>query len=491
MLDPARDVSGDTQFSHVKPMDTAFRGDGLRDFFLYRDLGVAAATGGKVLAQLVVAHNAPEKGTGWHRHEADFHIVIMLRGWARFMYEDQETLELVTWTAGALRGCTATHDQHYPITQAGIWADCLRKGEATIFNDYPSYAHKHGLPPGHTPLTRLISVPIVDGGKACAVLGVGNKPEDYGEFDLDTLRLIGSDLWRITRRQRLEVAVRERVQELEAANQKLAAMQMQLVQSEKMASIGHLASGVAHEINNPIGFVKSNLGSLKGYMQSIQELLGAYAALTKADVGAIPERLAEIEHHKEALDYAFIVEDVDKLINESIDGVQRVSKIVLDLKSFSRSGDTAMAPADIEAGIESTINVVWNQLKYKVELHREYTPLPPVVCIASQINQVIMNLLVNAEQAIAERGVITVRTGTDADHVWFEVQDTGCGMDAETQKHIFEPFYTTKPVGKGTGLGLSISMSIVQRHHGQLAVTSTPDIGSTFRVTLPIDASKG
>jgi two-component system NtrC family sensor kinase len=129
---------------------------------------------------------------------------------------------------------------------------------------------------------------------------------------------------------------------------------------------------------------------------------------------------------------------------------------------------------------------VWNQLKYKVNVVREYVPLPSVSCVASQINQVVMNLLTNAEQAITERGTITVRTGVDTDTVWFEVQDTGCGIALDKLARIFEPFYTSKPVGQGTGLGLSISFGIVQRHGGSITVKSAPDVGSTFRVTLPI-----
>jgi two-component system NtrC family sensor kinase len=186
------------------------------------------------------------------------------------------------------------------------------------------------------------------------------------------------------------------------------------------------------------------------------------------------------------MDYDFLVEDVKTLIDESSDGVQRVSQIVLDLKNFSRSSDGSMAAADLQQGIESTINVVWNQLKYKVEVVREYAPLPPVVCVASQINQVVMNLLINAEQAITERGVITIRTGVDGDRAWFEVQDSGCGIAPELQTRIFEPFYTSKPVGQGTGLGLSISFGIVQRHGGSITLQSAPGAGSTFRINLPI-----
>ena len=407
-------------------------------------------------------------------------------GFLHFVNEDQETLELVTWTAGALKGCTAAFDTHYPISQAGVWADSFRKRAPMIYNDYAGHSTKNGLPPGHAPISRLISVPVVEGGLVRMILGVGNKATDYQNFDVESLQLLGNDMWRIARRGRLEASLKNRVEELVQANQHLSEMQLQLLQSEKMASIGQLASGVAHEINNPIGFVKSNLGSLGGYVNSLLEIVRAYEDVEHIQGAAVARALQEIEQRKKDIDYEFLVDDVKKLIDESVEGVQRVSQIVADLKNFSRTGDVAVEPADLQAGIESTINVVWNQLKYKVDVVREYVPLPLVSCVASQINQVVMNLLTNAGQAIAERGTITVRTGVEADTVWIEVQDTGCGIAPDKQARIFEPFYTSKPVGQGTGLGLSISFGIVQRHGGSITVKSEHDVGSTFRVTLPI-----
>jgi PAS domain S-box-containing protein len=407
-------------------------------------------------------------------------------GFLHFVNEDQETLELVTWTAGALQGCTASYDSHYPVSQAGIWADSMRNRAPVIFNDYTNHSLKSGLPPGHAPMTRLISVPVLEGGLVRMMLGVGNKSTHYENFDVESLQLLGNDLWRIARRGRLEASLKHRVDELVEVNQRLSDMQLQLLQSEKMASIGQLASGVAHEINNPIGFVKSNLGSLAGYVSSLLEIVRAYEDVEHIQGEAVAHALRDIEQRKKEVDYTYLVEDVTKLIDESIEGVQRVSQIVADLKNFSRTGDATPQPADLQAGIESTINVVWNQLKYKVNVVREYAPLPLVSCVASQINQVVMNLLTNAEQAITGRGTITVRTGVDADTVWFEVQDTGCGIAPDKQARIFEPFYTSKPVGQGTGLGLSISFGIVQRHGGSITVKSAPDAGSTFRVTLPI-----
>jgi PAS domain S-box-containing protein len=407
-------------------------------------------------------------------------------GFLHFINEDQETLELITWTAGALKGCTAAFDAHYPVSQAGVWADCVRKRAPVVFNDYMGYAVKNGLPSGHAPVARLISVPVIEGGLVRMMMGVGNKASDYQNSDVESLQLLGNDLWRIARRGRLEASLIHQVGELVQANQRLSDMQLQLLQSEKMASIGQLASGVAHEINNPIGFVKSNLGSLAGYVDSLLEIVRAYEQVERLHGEAVEPALQAIEQRKKDIDYAYVVEDVRKLIDESVEGVQRVSQIVLDLKNFSRTGDVSAQPADLQAGIESTINVVWNQLKYKVDVVREYAPLPLVSCVASQINQVVMNLLTNAEQAISGRGTITVRTGVQADTVWFEVQDTGCGIAPDKQARIFEPFYTSKPVGQGTGLGLSISFGIVQRHGGSITVQSAPGAGSTFRVTLPI-----
>ena len=249
----------------------------------------------------------------------------------------------------------------------------------------------------------------------------------------------------------------------------------QLLQSEKMASIGVLAAGVAHEINNPVGFVGSNLGTLKSYSEDLVALLEACRAgrATEADFAAA--------------DFDYLKTDLAELIRESRDGLERVRKIVADLKDFSRVDRAEWQEADLNAGIECTLNVVWNELKYKADVVRAYDPsLPRVACLPAQINLVAMNLLVNAAHAIAERGVITVRTGHDADWAWIEVEDNGTGMPPEVLKHIFDPFYTTKPVGKGTGLGLSISYDIVRKHGGRIDVTSEPGHGSCFRVCLPL-----
>jgi PAS domain S-box-containing protein len=408
-------------------------------------------------------------------------------GFLHFVNPDQETLELVTWTGGALRGCTAAYDNHYPISSAGVWADCFRQRAPVVVNDYATLPHKHGLPAGHTPLQRFVSVPIIEVGRVCMMLGVGNKTVDYTQSDVETLQLIGNDLWRMTRRSRAEQALQQRLHELEAVNAKLADMQLHLLQTEKMASIGQLAAGVAHEINNPIGFVRSNLSTLKRYAADLIGVVGRYEAAEEALGSAHSDAFTSVNTLKAETDIAYTLSELPCLLDESLEGIERVRKIVQDLKNFSRSGDTDFQWADLTQGLESTINIVWNQIKYKAELRREYQPLPQVHCVASQINQVLMNLLVNAAQAIDQQGVITVRTGADAQEVWIEVEDTGCGMTGEQMKRIFEPFFTTKPPGQGTGLGLAIAWRVMERHHGHIDIQSEPGRGSRFRVRLPID----
>lgn len=300
---------------------------------------------------------------------------------------------------------------------------------------------------------------------------------------------------------RLEDKVASRTQQLVEANASLAAEQQelkamlrkvedaqnQLLQSEKMAAIGQLAAGVAHEINNPIGFVTSNLGTLDGYVEKLLAIIGAYEHC-EASVNLPKEELQAI---KADADLDFLREDVRDLLKESQGGLARVKKIVQDLKDFSHVDEAEWQEADISGGVESTLNVVWAELKYKADVIREYGQLPPVRCIPGQVNQALMNLLVNAAQAIDDRGTITVRSGVGGDRIWVEIQDTGKGMTPEVIKRIFEPFFTTKPVGKGTGLGLSLSYDIiVKRHGGQLDVVSTPGKGSTFRIWLPIEGPR-
>lgn len=285
---------------------------------------------------------------------------------------------------------------------------------------------------------------------------------------------------------KLEAKVRE-LQQTIAKHQEtedaMKAMQAQIIQQEKMASIGQLAAGVAHEINNPMGFITSNLTSLGKYA----ERLDTYIAALQQSLASCPGHpgLEELDTLRQKLKVDYIISDVNELINESLDGANRVRRIVQDLKSFSRVDQAESAPANLNECLDTTINIAWNELKYIATLERQFGEIPEIVCNPQQMNQVFLNLLVNAAQAMDKAGTITVRTWAESGKVCVAVSDTGRGMPEDVCRRVFEPFFTTKPAGKGTGLGLSISADIVRKHHGDISVASEPGTGTTFTVRLP------
>ena len=273
--------------------------------------------------------------------------------------------------------------------------------------------------------------------------------------------------------------------ELQGAYDELKATQSQLVQQEKMASIGQLAAGVAHEINNPIGFVTSNLGTLQKYLARMAEFLKTQAEIFPQDEG--DERVIRLAEIRRQLKIEPILEDLPSLLAESLDGVERVRKIVQNLKSFSRVDQSNYTVTDINQCLDDTLNMIWNELKYKCTVKKDYGDLPSTLCYPQQLNQVFMNLLVNAAQAIESQGEIVITTRASAQEITIAIADTGSGIPPENLARIFEPFFTTKEVGKGTGLGLSITYDIVtKKHGGKIEVTSKTGKGTTFCVILPI-----
>ena len=259
--------------------------------------------------------------------------------------------------------------------------------------------------------------------------------------------------------------------------------QAQLLQSEKMAAIGQLAAGVAHEINNPIGFVCSNVNSLRRYLVDIFALLDAYEqASDETHAHAHPELAAM----RDKADYNFMRQDIDELLTESVDGLDRVTRIVKDLREFSHVDSYEWQLADLHKGLDSTLNVIWNEIKFKAQVIKNYGDIEPIECMGSQINQVFLNLLINASHAVGADGEIIISSGREDGGVFVEITDNGHGIPLEIQNRIFEPFFTTKPVGMGSGLGLSLSYSIIVKHHGRLTVRSEPGRGSCFRAWLPL-----
>jgi two-component system NtrC family sensor kinase len=294
----------------------------------------------------------------------------------------------------------------------------------------------------------------------------------------------------IEERKSAQAALEHEKEEQRILIKKLEEAHNQLLQSEKLASIGQLAAGVAHEINNPIGFVNSNLGTLKTYVGDLLQLIDAYEGAQHL-LAADPVLQRRVEYARERADLGFLREDIGKLIVESIEGTARVSRIVQDLRDFSRIDSAEWQLADLHAGLESTLNVVWNEIKYKAEVIREFGTLPLVECRLSQLNQVFMNMLMNAVQSIPEHGTITLRSGCQGDMVWVSIADTGNGIPSALMNRIFDPFFTTKPVGKGTGLGLSVSYGIVDKHGGHIDVSSVPGQGTVFTIWLPVRRPAG
>ena len=284
--------------------------------------------------------------------------------------------------------------------------------------------------------------------------------------------------------------------ERKKAEEEKRKLQAQILQSEKMAAIGQLAAGVAHEINNPTGFVSSNLKTLSDYQSDILSLIEEYRklaahlkeAMAKAQFpGPIPEQMERIVTLESEVDIDYILDDSPNLIKESQEGTERIKRIVIDLKDFAHPGEDKVQTIDINKGIESTLNIVWNELKYKAEVKKEYGHLPLVKGYPHQLNQVFMNLLVNAAQAIEKRGEIRIATRAVDGYVEIEISDTGVGIPKQDLLKIFDPFFTTKGVGKGTGLGLSMAYNIIQKHKGTIDVESEVGKGTTFIIRLETD----
>ena len=328
-------------------------------------------------------------------------------------------------------------------------------------------------------------------GSACGVCAGGNRGENYAQklklcancsyfktMTAKPISMIGEQF------NSMMYILEGKNTELKQAYAELKQTQSHLLQHDKMASIGQLAAGVAHEINNPVGFIASNLGTMGRYSGRIREFLKEDAELAAQSGDA--ELAARQAESRKRFKIDFMLGDIDDLVRESLEGCERVKKIVQDLKGFSRVDQAREQTVDIHECIDSTVNIVWNELKYKTKVMRDYQASRPVTCFPQQLNQVFMNLLVNAAHAIEKEGIITIKTWQDEGFAYVSIADTGCGIPPENLSHIFEPFFTTKEVGKGTGLGLSIAYDIVTKnHHGEIRAESQVGQGTTFIIKLP------
>ena len=278
-----------------------------------------------------------------------------------------------------------------------------------------------------------------------------------------------------------------KLEELRKANQEIKNTQTTLVQSAKMISLGQIVAGVAHELNNPIAFIYSNMHHLSDYIVKIKKLVLNYREMKEKLPKEEQEKAEKIERD---LDVDFILKDIEDLTQSCVEGANRTKEIVLGLRSFSRMDESSFRFVDIHEGLRSTVKLLTSEFKDRITLHEEYTELPQVECNISQMNQVFLNLLSNASHAISGRGDIWVRTRLEDQNAVIEIEDSGHGMDPVTLEKVFDPFFTTKKVGEGTGLGLSITYGLVQKHHGTIEVTSEPSRGTCFIIRLPLSQPK-
>ena len=309
------------------------------------------------------------------------------------------------------------------------------------------------------------------------------KPCDLDVLALTVERALERrSLLRAARRYKLDLERRN--EELRRSRAELLRLQSQIVQNEKMASLGQLAAGVAHELNNPAGYIHGNMDVLDECARGLERLLAFYDTVPFAS-----EVAESVLRLKEEIDYDNTLADLRSIVEDCREGAVRIRDVVQNLRTFSRLDEAEFKKVDIHEGLESTLRLLSRYYgRGGAALARDYGKLPPVDCFAGQLNQVWLNLLVNAAHAVKDGGEVTITTRLEGDSAVIKIGDTGCGIAPENLSRIFDPFFTTKPVGEGTGLGLSVTYSIIERHRGSIKVESEPGRGTAFTVTIPVDA---
>jgi signal transduction histidine kinase len=385
--------------------------------------------------------------------------------------------------------------------EASAAARVVATGRPVLVNDVETTAEPvhRGAARAHR-VRAFVTVPLRVKDRVFGVLSVSaSTPDRFSEADVELLSAVANHVALAVDRAEsfqtieelsrgLEEKVRVRTEQLRAANEELQAAyrnlqatQMQLIQREKMASVGQLVAGVAHELNNPIGFVSSNVSTLEDFVSRLRAVLDAYR---QADLPAPDRERVDARWRELKVDYA--LRYLDPMIQGIREGAERTRKIVRDLRVFARSGDEAWQAVDLHEELESSLTLLNHLLKDRITVHRKYGALPSVECVRSQVDQVFLNVLANAAQAITGPGEITIETRAEDGSAVVVIGDTGPGIPPEVIGRIFDPFFTTKPVGEGTGLGLSISYEIVKRHGGTIEAASPPGQGAVFTIRLPL-----
>ncbi len=412
--------------------------------------------------------------------EAIISITKSELGFIAFTTDDGATFSVKNWSRHTMAAC-AIGDKplFFRLEETGLLGEAIRRRRAVIINDYQKCRHpsKKGTPEGHVLLSRFLTLPIFSSEKIVVIIGLGNKGSDYTKSDVEQVTLMMDGMWRIIRQKEAEEERR--------------VMELQLMNAQKMESVGHLAAGIAHEINTPIQYVSDNLrfladsfNDITGAIDSLQETIAACE-----DRPEFSEKVAVITTILEGADFPYLKEEIPRALDQTREGVKRVATIVRAMKEFSHPDMEKMTAVDLNRAIESTITVARNEWKYVAELTTDFdAALPMVTCIPGAFNQVILNLIVNAAHAIAGnahresgvKGCITVSTKRIGGMAEICVSDTGTGIAEEHRSKIFTPFFTTKEVGKGTGQGLSLVYNvIVKQHRGAVHFRTETGKGTT------------
>lgn len=414
------------------------------------------------------------------------------RSYLFFFTEDrQQMFCYATWNNPSVPRQMDMYDQLQPIHTLPVTTAKLLNGDIVNIVDVDEMEDGIDKQLLKTDYTKsIICVPIMAHNKSIGFIGFDNVNDTrvWSENEITTLRIsteiIGGSYVRLKaeeqiRKQHEEIVLQKN--KIEESYRELQRTQSQLIQSEKMASLGLLTAGVAHEINNPINFVTANIEPLKTDIDELIELMHAYEK--SLDNSALePEQLLTL---KQKIKPELLKAEITELVDGIAEGAIRTKEIVMGLRNFSRVDETELKLADIHEGIDSSLMLLQNNIRNKIQVIKQYGDIPKMYCYPGKLNQVFLNLLTNAIQAIDKDGIITITTGNDKEQVFISIKDNGKGMSEDTRKKIFDPFFTTKNVGEGTGLGLSISYGIIEKHKGHISVKSEPGKGSEFIITIP------
>ncbi|NTW52572.1 MAG: PAS domain S-box protein [Chlorobiaceae bacterium] len=409
-------------------------------------------------------------------------------GFSHFIAKDQTTLLLQAFSTNTVnRMCRVQAEgAHHPLNIAGVWAEAVRERRTVIHNDYATLENRRGMPEGHAEVRRELVVPVIRGEQVVAVFGIGNKHVDYDDDDAQWVKAVADQAWDIIEKKIAEDEYRR--------------MEEKLHHSQKMELVGQLASGIAHEINNPLNFVQINLTTQQDYFADFLTLLNGYKYFISKHQDFRPSTgsdLQKLRHMEADLEIDTLVQGMNDIFVESQRGIDRIKKIVEGMRSLSYRHAADDKPlSDINRGVVETLSMARGEYRFCADIETNLEELPPVPCIMDQINQVLLNLIVNSAHAIqsqlrSSNGKISIHTWADRKKVYCSIADDGPGIPEGIRSNIFNPFFTTKAARKGTGLGLSISYDIiVNKHNGTIAVDCPKEGGTVFTFTLPLNINE-